>query len=352
MSDRSLATLAGGIVLVVVCWAGVLVMTGTSTVCGQVAGTGVSSPSTPDTPPATGWPGVGEWDATQVDNAALIVAVGIRMGVPGRGWVIAVATAMRESGLRNLPNLGARNDHDSLGLFQQRPSQGWGTPTQILDRTYAATRFYQHLLTVPGWQQLPLTVAAQDVQHSAYPDAYTPWEAPATTLVTTLTGHTPPASCTPGVSAQGWVAPVTGPVTRGYRPTARPPRDGVTIAAPTGTPIRAAAAGTVTAVGCDAHVPIGFPVPCDTPGSLTVSGLGWYVTVTHPGGVTTTYGNQHQHPFVTVGDQVTAGEVIGVTGASGHTTGPQLYFQVTLPTGPTDPVVFMAARGAPLTPSR
>ncbi len=119
-------------------------------------------------------------------NGATIVSVGQSMKVPPRGWVIAVATAMQESHLKNLGNLGAQNDHDSLGLFQQRPSQGWGTPAQIMDPTYAATKFYTRLLTVADWQTLPLTAAAQAVQRSAYPDAYAKWEPDATQLVGAL----------------------------------------------------------------------------------------------------------------------------------------------------------------------
>jgi cell wall-associated NlpC family hydrolase len=123
---------------------------------------------------------------TEETNASTIVTVGQSMDVPPRGWIIAVATAMQESHLQNLPNLGASNDHDSLGLFQQRPSQGWGTPAQILDPTYASTTFYTRLLAVKGWQGLPLTDAAQAVQRSAYPDAYAKWEPDATQLVGAL----------------------------------------------------------------------------------------------------------------------------------------------------------------------
>lgn len=122
----------------------------------------------------------------QVSNAATIASVGQSMQVPTRGWVIAVATAMQESHLTNLGNLGAHNDHDSLGLFQQRPTQGWGTPAQIMDPVYASRKFYTKLLTVPNWQDLPLTEAAQDVQRSAYPDAYAKWEPDATQLIGAL----------------------------------------------------------------------------------------------------------------------------------------------------------------------
>ncbi|MFB7672715.1 C40 family peptidase [Kitasatospora purpeofusca] len=109
---------------------------------------------------------------TQIPMARTIVATGIALQVPARGQVIALATAMQESRLRNLSG----GDRDSLGLFQQRPSQGWGTPAQLQDPVYASTAFYQALLKVPGWQELPLTVAAQKVQRSGFPDAYAQWE--------------------------------------------------------------------------------------------------------------------------------------------------------------------------------
>jgi cell wall-associated NlpC family hydrolase len=135
---------------------------------------------------------LGPWDALQTANAALIVTIGTRLGVPPWGQVIALATAIQESGLRNLPY----GDRDSLGLFQQRPSQGWGTPAQILDPTYATTRFYQALLAVPGWQSLPLAVAANSVQRSAYPLAYAEHQAQATQLY----DHLAPGQAAAGLS--------------------------------------------------------------------------------------------------------------------------------------------------------
>ncbi|WP_432832742.1 hypothetical protein [Dactylosporangium sp. CA-092794] len=123
---------------------------------------------------------VGAWQADpQVHNAAIIVATGQQLKVPARGWVIAVATAMEESSLINIPG----GDSDSVGLFQQRPSQGWGTPGQLLDPVYAATQFYRKLLTINGWQQMPLTDAAQAVQQSAHPDAYARYEQDAQRVV-------------------------------------------------------------------------------------------------------------------------------------------------------------------------
>ncbi|MBY8875713.1 peptidase M23 [Micromonospora sp. PLK6-60] len=126
-------------------------------------------------------------DRTQMANAKHIVRAAKKMGVPRRAMVIAVATAMQESTLLNyasgvLPE--SQNyayeaigwDHDSVGLFQQRPSSGWGTVEQLMDPEYATQAFLAVLLEIPGWQDLPLTIAAQTVQVSAFPDAYAQWE--------------------------------------------------------------------------------------------------------------------------------------------------------------------------------
>jgi hypothetical protein len=122
------------------------------------------------------------WNRTQRENATTIVQVGLALDISERGLVIALATAMQESSLYNLGHLGDRNDHDSLGLFQQRPSMGWGSPAQVTDPVYSATAFYLALQRVSGWESMALTVAAQRVQRSAYPNAYAKWEADATAL--------------------------------------------------------------------------------------------------------------------------------------------------------------------------
>ncbi|HEX6869882.1 MAG TPA: hypothetical protein VF163_02185 [Micromonosporaceae bacterium] len=123
------------------------------------------------------------WDRTQRENATTIVKVGVALDIPQRGQVVALATAIQESDLYNLGHLGANNDHDSLGLFQQRPSMGWGTPAQVTDPVYAATAFYLTLRRVRGWESMAVTVAAQKVQRSAFPNAYAKWEADAKALV-------------------------------------------------------------------------------------------------------------------------------------------------------------------------
>ncbi|MER6185585.1 heavy metal transporter [Streptomyces sp. NPDC001652] len=125
-----------------------------------------------------------EFTPEQAVNAATITAVGTGRGLPERAVAIALATALQESGLRNITH----GDRDSLGLFQQRPSQGWGTEKQIMDPTYAAGEFYRHLVKVDGYTKLPLTEAAQRVQRSGYPEAYAKHEPDATVLAAALTG--------------------------------------------------------------------------------------------------------------------------------------------------------------------
>lgn len=114
----------------------------------------------------------------QIPNAKTIQATGVAMKVPTRGQIVALATALQESGLRNLDY----GDRDSLGLFQQRPSQGWGTATQVRDPVQASTKFYEELLSVSGWQSMTVTQAAQAVQQSGSPDAYAKWIPLATAL--------------------------------------------------------------------------------------------------------------------------------------------------------------------------
>ncbi|MEU2171813.1 hypothetical protein ACH47V_19710 [Micromonospora chersina] len=119
----------------------------------------------------------------QLANAKAIIAATKKAGLPERAAVISIATSLQESKLENLGHLGDANDHDSLGLFQQRPSSGWGTPEQITDPEYSTLAFLKGLKQVDGWQDMPLTEAAQTVQVSAYPDAYAQWEQQAADIV-------------------------------------------------------------------------------------------------------------------------------------------------------------------------
>lgn len=131
----------------------------------------------------------------QAANAALISAVSVRRGLQARAATIGLATAMQESKLRNI-DYGDDVGPDSRGLFQQRPSQGWGTEEQVMDPLYAANRFYQELETF-DYAALEITEAAQKVQRSAYPNAYAKHEPMARAFASALTGYSPASlNCT------------------------------------------------------------------------------------------------------------------------------------------------------------
>lgn len=163
--------------------------------------------------------------AAQADNAALIAAVSVRRGLPARAATIALATAIQESKLNNLDH----GDRDSLGLFQQRPSQGWGTPEQVTDPVFATNAFYDRLVKVPDYAAMPITQAAQAVQRSAFPDAYGDHEASARAFASALTGWSPATlTCTlPAAVAAGSSDAVLARVTRdlGDLPSSSSPPD-------------------------------------------------------------------------------------------------------------------------------
>lgn len=170
----------------------ILLVTAAGGFLAALTGPGTSSPAGPGCAPDASAPVAG-YAADQVGHAATIVAVGKQHRVPPHGWVVALAVALQESSLHNLDH----GDRDSLGLFQQRPSQGWGTPAQLRDPVYAATQFYIHLQNIPGWQAQPVTEAAQAVQHSGTPGAYARHEASAEHFVAAVDT----ATCTPSLAA-------------------------------------------------------------------------------------------------------------------------------------------------------
>lgn len=150
-------------------------------------------------------------DVEQMANAATIAAIGAQRGMPERAVVIALATAYQESGLHNLPD----GDRDSVGLFQQRPSQGWGTSAQIRDPRYAANRFYAALKKVRGWEKMRVTDAAQRVQRSAFPEAYQKWADDSEVLSRALLGDvTGAVACTVGRTPVMHGAAATAQLTR------------------------------------------------------------------------------------------------------------------------------------------
>ena len=141
--------------------------------------------------------------AEQMGNAQTITTVTAAKHLPAYAATIALATAKQESDLQNLDH----GDRDSLGLFQQRPSQGWGTRAQLINPVYAMTAFLQRLVTVPDWQTIPLTRAAQAVQRSAFPDAYAHWQL----LAQTLTAQLWPAAAANSASPAPGSTPVAPP---------------------------------------------------------------------------------------------------------------------------------------------
>ncbi|THV35709.1 M23 family metallopeptidase [Glycomyces buryatensis] len=304
---------------------------------------------------------------TEIAHAVTIYITGADLGLSERAVVIAVATAMQESGLENLanpnhpaslelPNDGTGYDHDSLGLFQQRPASGWGTVSELMDPATAATKFYNALTDVEDWETRPLTEAAQLVQRSAFPDAYAKHEDTAAAIVQGVTAR---INCNRAagsdISAEGWTHPLPGHVvTGGFRTAERPTHQGVDLPAGSGTPILTAGPGEVVKVRCNAHTTSGGAYSCDVDGSPDVRGCGWYVEIAHPDGTLTRYCHMRTEPPVAVGDSVAAGQVIGEVGSSGHSSGPHLHYEThNRAENPgsdsaVPPLDFMAARGVQL----
>lgn len=133
----------------------------------------------------------------QADNAALVAAVGAQRGLETFGSTVGIATAIQESGLRNLDY----GDRDSLGLFQQRPSQGWGTEEEVTDPHYASLAFYWRLKKIDGWEDMRVTDAAQAVQRSGFPEAYEDHAQEAAVWAKAFRGDTPFAAVNCDVDA-------------------------------------------------------------------------------------------------------------------------------------------------------
>lgn len=285
----------------------------------------------------------------QLTHAATIITEGSTIdGVTRDGLKIALMAALTESTLRMLantgtypesgdyPNDGNGSDHDSLGLFQMRPQSGWGTVKQLMDPTYQVKAFFggpkgpnypspRGLLDIPGWEQMGTGSAAQAVEVSAYPDRYDNYAPVAEKILTTLTASgTGNNAATPVVT--GETSRVVFPLPKGtwvqtsrFGPRVDPINgesrihSGIDLAAPQGTPIMAAADGTVTVA------------------RYTETGGGILVIEHHIDGPTlaTAYIHMWQTGIhVTPGQHVTAGQHIGDVGSSGHSTGPHLHFEV------------------------
>jgi hypothetical protein len=292
----------------------------------------------------------------QIDNAKTIIEVGASAGVPERGHIVAIATAMTESGIQNLasrampeslgyPNDGvAPGDHKSVGIMQQQP---WWWPGGMADGMsvkYQARQFYggkddtpgiRGLLDIAGWESMPVTVAAQAVQGSAKPDAYAKFEGLARAVVDGSNITCNDGTGTGSVPAGQW----TLPLPKGSYEKASPfgPRQcswcstfhkGIDLAAPAGTPIYAAAAGKVVFSGRQGT-------------------YGNFILIDHGGGVTTGYAHQSRL-IARVGAVVAGGQKIGEVGTTGNSSGNHLHFETRINATPTNPVAFLAERGVTL----
>ncbi|WP_412749634.1 C40 family peptidase [Krasilnikovia sp. M28-CT-15] len=207
-----------------------------------------ASPLSPATSDPTGGSAPISYDdlaPAQIGNARIIYTVAVQRGLPTRASVIAIATALQES---HLYNLDTAVDHDSLGLFQQRPSQGWGTPAQILDPAYASNAFYDRLVGINGWQAMSLTEAAQKVQRSAFPDAYAKWEPLATQLAAQFATEQPapaiPGNASADCAEEGDGLPTGGDVDL---------PNGITLPAGTPAPVVTAIAWALAQRGTPYH---------------------------------------------------------------------------------------------------
>lgn len=260
-------------------------------------------------------------EATQVRNAATIVSVAKELDIPATGQMIALMTALQESTLwvyantstypesANIPHDRDGQDHDSLGVFQQRPTAGWGTVAETMDVKYSAQAFFggpegpnggspRGLLDIRGWESMELGEAAQTVQVSAFPDAYNKWESAAKTLLTTVSGS---VTCGEG-SLTGAALPLDPGfnITSGYGP-----RD-VTVPG---------ASSWHPALDMQHWPnPCGSPVYAVLPGEVTLSSNLW-LSIKHSDGFVVSYLHMYKSDrIVDVGDTVTAGQRIGAVG--------------------------------------
>ena len=231
---------------------------------------------TPHHPAADSCQVVGETTGTvyalkpaQLVNASIIADVAMRRGLPEQAVIVALATAQQESKLTNLDY----GDADSVGLFQQRPSQGWGSPEQILDPVYSSGKFFDALVKVRNWEGLTVAAAAQAVQRSAFPDAYTSWQPLGTALGAALTGLTlTQLTCRlghPGLDVKGAKPASAGSTLASPAASIAPSSD-----VPVATSLVAAVSGLTSGLATDLQVTAPTVVAHGTKSAtITVTGL-------------------------------------------------------------------------------
>ena len=369
------ALLAGGAVLagiplILVVMAGGAAHQSTDCLPGMVAG--------PD-----GWTGavpagatVPGMTPTQIAHAATVVGVGERMGVGAQGIVVALATVSQESSFLNyandgrgtdlqpdqrdvgasmrLPHDAVGTDHGSLGLFQQQ-YPWWGSVEELMDPATTARLFYEALVKVPGWHELPVTVAAQRVQASAYPSAYADDEPVARQLLSMLSGAADTNAAGTVVNAgldngQIWcgLGGADGQIIAGDMVFPLP-AGSFTVSSGFGPRANPTGGGTDVHTGLDFSAPAGTPVFALADGVVTTAmhsdvSYGNRVVIEH----TPTMHTLYAHMLVlsvTEGQVVTAGQPIGQVGSTGRSTGNHLHFEVRMNATPIDPLPFLVQVG-------
>lgn len=294
-------------------------------------------------------PDVDGYDDEQLANAAQIIRAGSDLGLAGRDVTIGVMTAIGESTLRVLDR-GDAVGPDSRGLFQQRANGAWGSYEDRMDPYTSATNFFEVLRDVEGREALPPTIVAHRVQVNADPFHYEPFFGDAVRIVEALSGtdlgivQTDGGVACSGVDAGtgevapgGWAKPSRGPLTSHFGMRTNPVTGVYTLHAGTDLagggcdgPIWAAQAGTVTFAG------------------FSSNGTG-QIDIDHGRGVMTRYLHMWSHGInVRVGQEVAAGDPIGLVGDSGNSTACHLHYEVHVNGTPTDPVPFMDQVGTPL----
>lgn len=261
---------------------------------------------------APGMYGDRSFNATQLRNAKIISNVGKNMGMSRRDIMIGIMTAITESGLVNVKY----GDRDSQGLFQQRPSQGWGTVAQVTDPVYASTKFFSALRGVGKRGDMTPWAAAQAVQRSAFADGSnyrTYWDEAQAIFKGMGKKSRGNSGLVMGSGGKHWPLPRSYKVTRGLHDTGTA-FPGVDFAAPTGTPIYSVADGRVV-VSKDLRGPGGY------------YSYGRYVVVDH-GGRSSLYAHMSKR-YAGVGARVKGGTRIGAVGSTGNSTGPHLHFGAT-----------------------
>lgn len=367
-----------------------------------------------------GTAGSASLDDTQAKNVATIYETGQSMGIPVQGELIAVMTAIVESTLYNSASSNNKvslnyphdkvvaNDKDSVGLFAQRVSEGWGTVKQEMDPAQASRMFYQRMVAIKNWRVLPPGNVAQMVQHSAFPDKYALQQTAAANDILQVEGpsqtqsapvavsssqdtlfrnvtwsldngftvdgtNTDPGAsagsiedsaalealinsgCDPSgaatyaygtVAAGTWVNPIATKYVfgAGFGDWGYPGHTGQDLVVPLNTPVYAAAAGTISVM----------KVLCPQLTNAQATGnracsYGRYMEIDHGNNISTLYAHWDSFaPGLKVGMKVKAGQLIGYSGARGHTTGPHLHFEVRVGGNPIEPTNFMVAHGVDL----